>query len=284
VFAQSYSSGRFDVLLLLARALRIPLVAYHAGGRPEAYLGVRVRTRTLRRADLLIVSSREELTLLETRYGIEGDRLALILTPIDTEVFRPRPRAEACAEAQLDPARRYLLFVGRLQNSAKRVDALLHAFTTVAAAHPDVDLLIAGSGPDADELRRRAPDRARFLGWISDEARLACLYNSAECLVLPSWREGFPTVIGEALACGTPVISSRGGGAEELVVPGQTGWLIPPGDDEALAVALVSALEQPERLAAMRPHAREAAERRVAPAVVAEQLRRAFARLDGATR
>jgi glycosyltransferase involved in cell wall biosynthesis len=279
LFAQSYSSGRFDVLLLLARALRVPLVAYDAGGRPEGYLAKRVRRRTLRHSDLLIVSSTEQLETLARDYGVDRERLALILTPIDTDTFRPRDREEACAEVELDASCRYVLFVGRLQDSAKRVSALIETFRRLAPVRDDVVLLVIGGGPDAEALRRNADARIRFLDWVDDPERLACLYNSAECLVLPSWREGLPTVVAEALACGTPAIVSRVSSANELVVEGQTGWLVEPGDDMALASALTHVLDEPQTVAAMRPLARAAAERRVAVDVVATQLREAFQRV-----
>ena len=89
---QSYSSGRFDVLLLIARVLKARFVAYHAGGRPDDYLGGWLRGLTLRRADCIIVSSRSEAEMLESRYRVSPDRLRLILTPIDTDVFHPADR------------------------------------------------------------------------------------------------------------------------------------------------------------------------------------------------
>ena len=97
---------------------------------------------------------------------------------------------------------------------------------------------------------------------------------ASDCLVLASWREGFPTVVGQALACGTPVVATRVGGVPELVKDGRTGWLVAPGDDAALARAVGEALAGAGR--ALRPAARAAAEERLAPAAVATQLRRAL--------
>ena len=182
--------------------------------------------------------------------------------------------------AGLDPDRRYVLFVGRLDDSVKRVSALIRSFAGLAPVHPDVDLLVAGEGPDGQGLRRLAaelaPGRVRFLGWITGAEPLAALYNSAECLVLPSRSEGFPTVVGEAMACGTPVLASSVGGVGELVVDGLTGWLFPPGDDAALGARLSFALTYPDVTARMRPAARRIAEARVSPAAVAVELRRCF--------
>jgi glycosyltransferase involved in cell wall biosynthesis len=117
----------------------------------------------------------------------------------------------------------------------------------------------------------------RFLGWTSGSNRLRALYNAADCLVLPSRREGFPTVVGEALACGTPVLGSRVGGIPELVHEGRTGWLVDPEDETALAERLAYVAGHPDEVKALRPAARAAAEARVSPAVVGPQLKDAFA-------
>jgi glycosyltransferase involved in cell wall biosynthesis len=282
LFAQDYASGRFDVLLLLAGLLGIPLIAYHSGSRPENYVGQLVKRWTIRRADRLIVSGRGELEMLAKRFRVPRERLVVILTPIDTARFRPLERGAACQAAGLDPARRYLLFVGRLDDPVKRVGALLRTFAPLAARHPQVDLLIGGEGPDGPALRQLAaeqcPGRVRFLGWVSGAAALAPLYNAAECLLLPSRSEGFPTVIGEALACGTPAVASDVGGVSELVVEGQTGWLIPPGDDKALALALARVMSGPEVTAPLRARARSLAEQRVSPGAVVAALKQCFTR------
>jgi glycosyltransferase involved in cell wall biosynthesis len=117
----------------------------------------------------------------------------------------------------------------------------------------------------------------RFTGWIGDAQTRARLYNAADCLVLPSRSEGFPAVVGEAAACGTPALASRVGGVAEVVEEGVTGWLVEPGDDRALRERLERALAHPGELEAMRPAARRRAEERLAPGVAAGILRGCFA-------
>jgi glycosyltransferase involved in cell wall biosynthesis len=279
-FVQDYATGRFDVLFLLARALGARLIAYHAGSRPEWYLGRGIKRWMFPRTDRFIVSSQSELEMLATRFRVPRERLAVILTPIDTTAYRPWDRIEACRAAGLKTDRRYLLFVGRLDDRIKRVSAIIRTFAPLAGRHPDTDLLIVGEGNDAERLRalaaKLAPDRIRFLGWRSGASALAPLYSAAECLLLPSISEGFPTVIGEAMACGTPVLASRVGGVGELVIEGQTGWLLPPGDDAALAAGQAFVLANSDVVAAIRPQARSAAESRVSPAVVGALLRECF--------
>ncbi|MBI4524301.1 MAG: glycosyltransferase family 4 protein [Deltaproteobacteria bacterium] len=285
-FLQDYATGRFDTLLLIARLLGVPLIAYHSGSAPERYIGRMAKQWTIPRADWLIVSSQSEKEMLASRYRVSPGRMRVILTPIDMKVFRPVNRIEACRAAQLDPLRRYFLFVGRLDDRVKRASALIQSYAAVSGEAKNIDLVIVGEGPDGERLRALAgdlvPGRVHFLGWVSGGEPLRHLYNAADCLVLPSLSEGFPTVVGEAMACGTPVLASRVGGVSELVVEGQTGWLIPSGDDKSLTAALSLVASQADIITAMRPRARAMAEARVSPAVVAAQLRTCFIAGDNA--
>ncbi len=280
VFVLDWGSGRYDVLLLLARLLGVPLIARHGGSRPERYLGKLAKRWTIPRADGFIVAGPEEREMLIRKYRVPPERVNTILTPIDTVVYCPQDRAAAFQAAGLDPARRYLLFVGRLEDHIKRVSALLRAFARLAPAHPDVDLVVVGDGPDAEKLKTLAqecvPGRVRFPGWISDAREKVSFYNAAQCLVLPSIREGFPAVVAEAMACGTPVVASRVGAVPELVIEGETGWLAPPGNDEALQSALEQVLRDPAAVASMRSHARRVAEDRVSSDRVGAALAQCF--------
>lgn len=277
---QDYATGRFDLLVLAGCLFGIPVIAYHTGSKPEWYQAKWIKRWTIPRATCLIPSNQGELDMLAAQYGVAPARLRLILTPIGTDIFRPTERTPACREVGLDPGRRYLLFVGRLHENQKRVTTIIGALATLVASHPDVELVIVGDGPDAVAIQRFAathlPGKVHFRGWVVDPIAKAWFYNCAECLVLASPREGFPAVVGEALACGTPVLATRVGGVPELVVDGETGWLFEPGDNAALSAKLSFVLRHPEVVASMRPAARRIAETRVSPTRVADQLRECF--------
>jgi glycosyltransferase involved in cell wall biosynthesis len=280
IFVQDYASGRFDILYLVARILRIPVIAYHAGSRPGRYLGQQVRKYTLPRADALIVSSQEEKHYLRDHWKVPDDRMPVILTPVDTASYAPMDREKACLELEMDSNRRYLLFVGRLDDGVKRISSIIKTFINLEHGHSDVDLLIVGAGPDGEYLKQIAGEysgtRVKFLGWMSGVDALRPIYNIAECLLLPSLREGFPTVIGEAMACGTPVLASKVGGIQEMVVHTETGWLINPGDDRALNEELSNVLSYPDITRTMRMQVRKMAENNVSVAAVTNQLRNCF--------
>ena len=267
------------MLLALARLLGVPLIARHSGSTPDKYLARVVRKRTLPLADRVIASSDGELEMLVARFGVPRDRVVVVLTPIDLDTFKPVDRTAACAEFRLDSERRYIVFVGRF-DPVKRLDVIIKEFVALAPSYPDVDLVLAGSGRELDRMRElvaaASPGRIRLIGWVSEPKRKTQLYSLAECLVLASRREGFPAVVGEAMACGTPVLSSRVGGVPELVVEGETGWMFAPLDDQALLEKLAWVLDHPHAVRALRPQVRRAAAETVSLAVVTTKLRQCF--------
>lgn len=277
ILSQDYATGRFDAVVAAGRLLGAGVAAIHAGSAPERYSGLALKRITLRLADRLVASSRGEEQMLVDRFGVDAKRVSVVLTPIDTELFHPRARRGTHEIGPIAQGRRYVIFIGRLVDDVKRVSSLIRAYGALAGEHGDTDLVIVGDGPDAAGLRElaqaEAPGRICFLGWIRDRGRLAQLLSSAQALALPSRSEGFPTVVGEAMACGTPVLATRAGGVSELVVSGRTGWLVEPGDDEALRSALSEAMAEPSAARALGAQARKVAEERLAPAAVAEQLR-----------
>lgn len=279
-FVQDYSSGRFDILFFIARFLKIPIIAYHAGGQNERYLGRFLRKYTLPHADALVASSKDEKNYLHDQWKVADDKAPVILTPIDTKNYAPMDRNKACHQLEIDPNRRYILFVGRLEDGVKRISVIINAFINLVFDYDDVDLLIVGTGPDENYLKKIAGEylgtRVQFLGWISAVEKLRPLYNIAECLLLPSLREGFPTVIAEAMSCGTPVLATKVGGIQEMVIHEKTGWLIDPGDDTALSERLSFILSNPIITDSMRKQVRKMAEESVSFSAVANKLRKCF--------
>lgn len=272
VFAQDYSSGRFDVLMAAARFLRAPLITYHSGSTSDAYSGRIVRKWTLHKADAVLVTGERERRRVIEEFGVDPERCRVVLTPIDLDIFTPQARTEV--------DRRSLLFVGRFDDKVKRLSAIMRAFDH-ARGDQDVRLLVVGDGPDASRLRalgaRLLGEHVEFLGWVKDKKRLANLYASSDALVLASTREGFPTVVGEALACGTPVIATDIGGISEVVRDGINGRLIAPGDDAAFTAALKKAVEGPDALEGMRSAARRVAVERLDRDVIGKTLAAVFA-------
>ena len=130
-----------------------------------------------------------------------------------------------------------VLFLGRLGHRKGSYD-LLEAVARIAARRPDVRLLLGGDG-EIDEVRARAAelgiaDKVDLLGWIRGQDKERLL-GTAVLYVLPSYNEGLPVSVLEAMAAGLPILSTPVGGIPEAVTDGVEGFLVEPGDVSALA-------------------------------------------------
>jgi colanic acid/amylovoran biosynthesis glycosyltransferase len=173
------------------------------------------------------------------------------------------------------PDRPRLVTVGRLAEQKGQL-LLVEAASRLAERCPDFELVIVGDGPLRGELERAIArhglrDRVRITGFLDNRAVRREL-EAARALVLPSFAEGLPVVIMEAMALGRPVIATTIAGIPELVEPGRTGWLVPAGAVEPLVEAMAEALAaDPAELDRMgRAGAALAAERHDADAEAAK--------------
>ncbi|NKX42573.1 glycosyltransferase family 4 protein [Rhodobacteraceae bacterium R_SAG2] len=119
---------------------------------------------------------------------------------------------------------------------------LIHALAKLVETHPDLHLSLIGDGEMRQDLEAAIAryDLSRHVtltGWLS-EADVRAELAKAHALVMPSFAEGLPMVVMEAMAAARPVVATYIAGTPELVVPGQTGWLVPAGDPDVLAEAI----------------------------------------------
>lgn len=147
-----------------------------------------------------------------------------------------------------------VLFVGRLAG-VKGVPLLLRAVADLTEKHPDLRLTLIGDGPDRAALEALCKqlglqDRVTFLGYQSQDA-VAKALSQADVFALPSFAEGVPVVLMEAMAAQVPVVTTRIAGVPELVTDGESGMLVPPGDAPALTQALDSLISDSDMRRAM---------------------------------
>jgi glycosyltransferase involved in cell wall biosynthesis len=185
---------------------------------PRVYRGVPFEAISVSTADDLVAR------------GIPRDQVRVIYPGIDARYFTPDPPARS--------PRPLFSYLGRLKRY-KGVDIVIRAFAR-AELH-DATLEIAGSGDHRDALQRLAHsldlgERVRFLGRISEEEKLALLRRSWG-LAFASPKEGWGITNLEAAACGTPVVASNSPGIRESVRDGETGFLVPHADIDAMAAA-----------------------------------------------
>lgn len=161
------------------------------------------------------------------------EKLNIIHCGIDPEKYR--------GEAATDRQAPHLVFVGRLAG-VKGVPVLLEALAGIIADIPGLRVTLIGDGPERAALEARAKALGlgavvHFAGYMSQDGVAETLAR-ADALVLPSFAEGVPVTLMEAMAGGLPVLATRVGGISELVEDGVSGYLVPPGNVEALSVRL----------------------------------------------
>lgn len=178
------------------------------------------------------------------RMGISARKVRNVPNGCDPNVFHLADRAEARAQLAVDGDAELVLFVGRL-DPAKGVVELLEAFASLAYRRPNLRLVYIGDGPGSEHLRSKAreyslADRITLMNACSSR-QVAQWLAAANLLALPSYNEGCPNVVIEALNCGRPVIATKVGGIPELVNE-KSGILIAPRDARALAGAIEAAM------------------------------------------
>jgi glycosyltransferase involved in cell wall biosynthesis len=182
--------------------------------------------------------------------GIARERITVLRNGVDLELFHELPRGRA-REALGLPAGPLIACVGNLVPE-KGFDLALQAVSRLPAAR----VLLVGEGPQARELaglaRALGMERRLLRLPIMDQRRLMLVYNAADVLLLTSVREGWPNVVLEAMACGTPVVASAVGGAPEIVCSPHAGTLVAERSAPAFAAALQRHLDTPVERAAVR--------------------------------
>ena len=204
-------------------------------------------------ADAVIaVSSAVRQDVLTCYPGAKPDRVHVIHNGIDAEIYRPWPSDETINRFGIDPSRPYAFFNGRITRQ-KGLPLLLAAALKTDPRH---QLVIVASNPDTPELAAEVAalaERVRLergnLVWIDhfiSVEDLIHLHSGASLFVCPSIYEPFGLVILEAMACETAVVASRVGGIPEIIVEGETGYLVDynPDDTAAFTTALAARIDE----------------------------------------
>jgi glycosyltransferase involved in cell wall biosynthesis len=243
---------------LLARRLRKPVVLTLYGTEIWHYVrrrfGVDLFTRAYTSASHVTFYSRG-LLRRALEFGLSRDNLSVVYPPVAEYFSRVGEPARQQARASLGLREKNLLLnVKRLHPLAGQRH-LLDAMPSILAAHPDTRLVICGTGTLRDELTARAASLgvsgSVTLAGLVDNRTIARHQEAADLFVLPSDLEACPTVAVEALACGTPVLSTDNpGGAELGLLFGDDVEVVPRGDARALAQSVIRFLSNKRRTAA----------------------------------
>lgn len=193
--------------------------------------------RLLRAADRIVVMAQSQLR----RFAPVASRTALLHNAV---LDAPRRQSADVPRDELSPSPvPRIAVVGRLSHE-KGVDVLLDALARLRGVGCDVELVIAGDGPErgaleAQAVRQECGGHVRFLGQLSS---VEAVYESSDLVVLPSRSEGLPNVLLEALRHGRFVVATRVGAVPEVLEGTRAGVLVAPGDSAALAEGILLAL------------------------------------------
>jgi glycosyltransferase involved in cell wall biosynthesis len=218
---------------------------------PQAYFALE-RSLVGQFSQILSCNS-DSVKLYQQLYPKVADRVAYVRNPVDNEVFYPlskeereQRRIELAKQLRLPDTTRFILFAGRLH---PQKDPLLLVRSLATLNEPDVHLLIAGAGElssqlEAEITQLELSDRVSMLGSI-DQASLANLHRLCSIFVLSSAYEGLPLVVLEALACGTPVVTTRCGETPNLLAD-DSGVVCEERTPTAIASAMRRVLFNPD--------------------------------------
>lgn len=236
-------------------------IQIRGGSRWKHWFKPFILSRIFRRADAAFGASQAGMKFLKS-LGLKEERIGIVPLVVDNDWWLARASEVDRAGVRRDwgvPERAgVVLFCAKLQPWKRPLD-LLQAFARagVEGSH----LVYAGDGPLSEALERKAAelgirDRVHFLGF-RNQSQLPAVYRSADLFVLPSDYDPCPAVVCEAMLCGVPtVISDEIRGRREQIDEGETGYIFPCGDINALAEILRRSLGDPGRLAAMGAAAR----------------------------
>jgi glycogen synthase len=192
-----------------------------------------VERTALEMADAVIAVSEETKKDILSLFNVSEERLSVIHNGIDLSEYSASENPEVLRSLGVDPDRPYVLFVGRIT----RQKGIIHLVRAIRYLDPGFQVVLCAGAPDTPEIAAEmqqaiasAREHHGDIVWIEkmvSRPEAIVLYSSASVFVCPSIYEPFGIINLEAMACGTPVVASAVGGIKEVVVDGETGFLIP---------------------------------------------------------
>jgi glycosyltransferase involved in cell wall biosynthesis len=244
--------------LKIARALSVPVVVQSIGsdinriGDPISALLTR---KVLREADSIVTVS-SHLCAQAIEMGAAPQTTRAVVNGCDLSVFHPMNRSEARRKLGLSQEAEIVVYIGRM-DVMKGLRELVEAASLLRSSRPNLQVYMVGAGPDRSLIEsaiqaQSAADCIHVLPACAFDD-VAVWMAASDLVTLPSYMEGCPNVVLEALACGRPVVATRVGGIPEILSAAY-GELVPPQDSGALAQALASVLDRNWEAEAISAH------------------------------
>lgn len=232
----------------IGKELGVPVVAMGIGSDIHSIrdpISAMFTRKVLRDADFLVTVS-EDLRQKAIAMGASPQRSRAVINGCDLSAFHPMDRTAARRALNLTPEAPTVVYIGRM-DMRKGLRELVEAAASLHGRRPDLKVYLVGEGADRPEVRStiKANNASSYVHELPACApdEVATWMAAADLVTLPSYMEGCPNVVLEALACGRPVVASRVGGIPEIM-SNACGRLIQPRDSAALAQALDEVLAQ----------------------------------------
>lgn len=230
----------------------IPLILPEYRGSPLVRGYMCLVSRAACKAALVLTDSQASARDIARLLGIPAQSLRVVHLAVDA-IYRPlRPDEWQSTLERLRLPPRYLLYLGGFDRR-KNVTGLLEAFAAARPRLEGLSLVIAGRLPATDSVHAPDPRRVAerlglggsvcYTGWVAEQDKPA-LYAGALAFLFPSYYEGFGLPVLEAISCGTPAVIGAGSSLEEIAGPG--GLVVPPGNRDAMAEAMVTLAQEQE--------------------------------------
>lgn len=196
-------------------------------------------------ADAYISVSRQIIPFAVANEGVPQEKVIYIANGLEIDRRdRSQTRTKIRAQLGISDRTKVLGMVARLSPQKAHND-LLRAYATVTVEYPDTVLLLVGDGPLRKNLKRQVRELKlnRQIIFLGDRSDIGDLLAAMDLFVHPSLFEGMPNAVMEAMAAGLPVIASAADGVQDLIVDGESGWLVEPGNPTELARKIIFALD-----------------------------------------
>ncbi|MBP2070980.1 glycogen synthase [Thermoanaerobacterium butyriciformans] len=211
-------------------------------------------------ADKIIAVSNDSKKDIMKCYNVPEEKIEVIYNGIDLNQYKKTDSNIARKKYGIDG--KYILFVGRIS----RQKGIIHLIDAVKYLPEDIKVVLCASSPDTEEIKMEMEEKVKLypnIIWIDKmvtKEEIIELYSNAEVFVCPSIYEPFGIINLEAMACNTPVVASATGGIKEVVVDGETGFLVEPGNPEDLAEHIIKLLNDRELAATFGANGRKRVE------------------------
>ena len=221
--------------------------------------------RLVYRLSHAVVANSEAVRRQLAAEGVSDSKIVTVYNGMDVSRMTPRMGPEAALDFfNLPRGRRFVTIVANLRHDVKDHPTFLRAARRVSREVPDAAFVLAGEGELTEKMRALAVELGleKDVFFVGRCAAVADLLSVSDVCVLSSRAEGFSNSILEYMAAGRAVVATRVGGAGEVVVEGETGYLVEAGDDERMAARIVTLLRDPEGARRMGRRGREIVEQK----------------------